>query len=91
MPKILTEYKTSDNREILYEVFDDGYDIYIGGNRIFTQREPAIPYRELSYEEGAIKQIEDQLVPKQVEPTVEERLSDIEVALAELYGGGRSL
>lgn len=86
MAKVVTKYKSADNRDISYEVFSDGYDIYIGGNKIFTQREPAIPYKELSYEEGAIKQIEDQLVPKQVEPSIEERIADLELAFAAQMG-----
>ena len=48
-----------DNKQISYEVTDDGYKIYLGGNPWIHQYEPYIPNPSISYEENAIAQIEE--------------------------------
>lgn len=61
MAKIMTG-KTFAGKEISYEVVSDGYNIYLGGNETpwIKQYEPNyIPDRSLSYEENAIKQIDE--------------------------------
>lgn len=42
--------------DLQYEIFDDGFDIYIGARKypLYKQREPFIPDPSKSYEENAI-------------------------------------
>ena len=44
---------------VTYTVQNDGYDIFLDGILWITQREPYIPYRNKSYEENALLQIEE--------------------------------
>lgn len=55
---IKTDY-VFDNKEVSYEVFEDGYKIYLDGGDFIHQYEPFIPNPKLTYEENAIAQIED--------------------------------
>ena len=48
-----------DNKQISYEVTDDGYKIYLDGKPWIHQYEPYIPNPSISYEENAIAQIEE--------------------------------
>lgn len=43
---------------ITYEVLDDGYMLYLDGEKWIHQFEPFIPNPDLTYEENAIAQIE---------------------------------
>lgn len=81
---IKTNY-TYDNKEVSYEVVEKGYKIYLGGVLWITQEEPYIPYPELSYEENAIKQIEEICTVSKPEPTVEEQITEMQLAITELY------
>ena len=81
---IKTDY-TYNNKEVSYEVVEKGYKIYLGGVLWITQEEPYIPYPELSYEENAIKQIEEICVVSEPEPTVEEQITEMQLAITELY------
>ena len=62
--------KTLDNKKIEYEILDDGYDIYLGGNLWITQHaqygKPIDPNG--TYEENCKKQIEQ--ITTVPEPTV---------------------
>ena len=62
--------KTLDNKKIEYEILDDGYDIYLGGNLWITQHaqygKPIDPNG--TYEENCKKQIEQ--ITTVTEPTV---------------------
>ena len=61
MAKIMTG-KTFAGKKISYEIVSDGYNIYLGDNETpwIKQYEPNyIPDRSLSYEENAIKQIDE--------------------------------
>ena len=83
---IKTNY-TYDNKEVSYEVVEKGYKIYLGGVLWITQEEPYIPYPELSYEENAIKQIEEIVVAHeetQNQPSMEQRITNLEAELAAL-------
>ena len=55
---IKTEYKI-DGKEVSYEILEDGYKIYLGEKPWISQRGAYIPYPDLSYEEGCLKQIEE--------------------------------
>ena len=48
-----------DNKQVSYEVTDDGYKIYLDGQQWIHQYEPYIPSPSISYEENAIAQIEE--------------------------------
>lgn len=50
-----------DERNYTYEIFEDGYDIYLNGNPHISQREPyAHLYKhDGTYEENALLQIAD--------------------------------
>ena len=66
-----------------YEIYNDGYYIEFEGNNFqIEQREPLIPLRRLSYEENAIKQIEEQFVLFDIENEPEEQ-DDIEMLIVD--------
>ena len=48
-----------DNKQIYYEVTDNGYKIYLDGQLWIHQYEPYIPNPSKSYEENAIAQMEE--------------------------------
>lgn len=48
-----------DNKELSYELLEDGYKIYLDGQDFIHQYEPYIPDHNKSYEENAIAQIEE--------------------------------
>ena len=81
-----------DNKSISYEVTTNGYRIFLDGKAWIEQSEPHIPYPKLSYEEGCLKQIEDlyngyqaSLQEKQEQASIQDQITDIELAIAELY------
>ena len=82
---ITTDFKMSNGTSISYEVFEDGFDIWIGsigGYPTYSQREPFIPDRSISYEENAIKMCEqiskDSARTKNDSNTAGDRLTTIE-------------
>ena len=48
-----------ENKQISYEVTDNGYKIYLDGQLWIHQYEPYIPNPSISYEENAIAQMEE--------------------------------
>lgn len=48
-----------DNKELSYEILEDGYKIYLDGMDFIHQYEPYIPDHNKSYEENAIAQMEE--------------------------------
>ena len=48
-----------DNKQVSYEVIDNGYKIYLDGQLWIHQYEPYIPNPSISYEENAIAQMEE--------------------------------
>ena len=75
-----TDYKY-DGKDVLYEILDNGYNIYLDGVLFITQPEPHIPYPSLGYEGSCLKQIEDLCAPRPEDipkQTMEERLSALE-------------
>ena len=84
---MVTDYTIYD-KEISYEINDDGYMIYLCGKPWIHQYEPFIPYPELGYEGSCLKQIEElTIVPEQ---PVEDPLST-EVQLLALQEKNASL
>lgn len=68
--------------EITYEVIEDGYKIYLNGTLWIHQYEPYIPNHNLSYEENAIKQIEDIIAQEQASEEQAKQNDRIEQAIA---------
>ena len=50
---------TLDGKEISYEITEDGYNIYLDGKLWIRQYGQYIPFPDLSYEEGCLKQIKE--------------------------------
>lgn len=72
---------------ITYEILEDGYLINLDGKAWIKQYEPYIPYPELSYEEGCLKQIEEIVASHeeaQNQPSMEQRIADLEAQLEAL-------
>jgi hypothetical protein len=55
---IKTDY-VLDNKELSYELLEDGYKIYLDGGDFIHQYEPFIPNPKMTYEENAVAQIEE--------------------------------
>lgn len=88
---IKTDY-VLDNKELSYELFEDGYKIYLDGMDFIHQYEPFIPNPKLTYEENAIAQIEDLIAmqenaekEEQEKADVQQQITDLELALVEVY------
>ena len=62
--------KTFDNKKLEYEILDNGYNIYLGGNLWITQHDqyahPLIP--DGTFEDNCLAQIEEITTPR--EPVV---------------------
>lgn len=63
-----------------YEIFDDGYDIYLNGNPHISQREPyAHVYKhDGTYEENALLQIESLTAPAEEVVSLEKLRADLD-------------
>ena len=62
---------------LTYKIKENGYEIYKDGNLWISQYEPYIPNPNLSYEENAIKQIEELNNPI-IDETLESRVNILE-------------
>ena len=71
-----TEYKF-DGKLVSYDILNDGYKIYLDGTEWIQQEEPLIPYPNLSYEEGCLKQIEELCNPVMIESVESEQNAKI--------------
>lgn len=65
-----TEFK-SEGKTVSYEILEDGYIIYLDGVACVHQYEPYIPYPDLSYEEGCLKQIRNLVFSQRQEETTD--------------------
>ena len=81
-----------DNKQISYEVTDNGYKIYLDGQQWIHQYEPYIPNPSKSYEENAIAQIEEiyngyqaSLKEQQEQASIQDQITNLELAMAEIY------
>ena len=50
---------TINNQIVSYSIEENGYTIYLGDKPWISQSGAYIPYPDLSYEEGCLKQIEE--------------------------------
>lgn len=69
-----------------YSIEENGYTIYLEGKPYIDQHEPYIPMKDKTYEENAKAQIDEMIESKErkPEPTVEEQVTDLQLAVAEL-------
>lgn len=57
------------SNELSYQIFDDGYEIFLHGERWIVQHEPHIPNPDMSYEDNALwhcRQLDDTVNPEKV-------------------------
>lgn len=77
----MTKYKsvTTDNKEIWYDIVENGFHIYIGNtaNKVYVQEEPFIPDHSKTYEENAIEMCES-LCTVNDSSSVDYRLTNLE-------------
>ena len=78
-----------------YEVTENGYYIYINGEKIIHQYEPYIPNKSKSYEENAKAQIEELKKAKEASQNkktsmeqMQQDITDLQLALTEIYEMG---
>ena len=80
-----TDFKFNE-MAVAYEVLEYGYDVYLDNNIWISQHEPYIPYPNLSYEAGCLKQIEEICnVKEPQEDETQQRLSALEAENTNLY------
>jgi hypothetical protein len=73
---------------ITYEILENGYIIKLDGNPWIEQTEPYIPYPELSYEEGCLKQIEELCRADEEAKKAQNKqdeITEMQLAITELY------
>ena len=75
--------KTFAGRNISYQIFEDGYDIYLDGEPWISQREPygKMYDKTKSYEENCLLQIEE-ITKETKEPEPQEQLYTLDQAAA---------
>lgn len=75
------------SEQLSYEIFEDGYELHLNGERWMVQHEPNILFPELSYEENAVKHcemVQDEIDPvKVLERQKEFKVSQLKENLAE--------
>ena len=77
---MVTYDKLYNNKNVYYEILEDGFKIYIGQtvNASIHQYEPYIPDPSKSYEENAIQMCEDLCKNDNKSPSIEDRVTNIE-------------
>ena len=70
---------------ITYNILENGYKIYLDGNPWIKQVEPYIPYRNVSYEESCLMQIEDLCKADEDEQKRLDEITEMQLAITELY------
>lgn len=70
---------------ITFEILENGYKINLDGNPWIKQVEPYIPYRNVSYEESCLMQIEDLCKAEEDEQKRLDEITEMQLAIAELY------
>ena len=77
---MVTYDKLYNNKNVYYEILEDGFKIYIGQtvNASIHQYEPYIPDPSKSYEENAIQMCEDLCKQNTDSPSIEDRVTNIE-------------
>lgn len=87
----MSDYKLSNGHSLTYQIVENGYYILIDGNKYLYQYEPYIPDHNLSYEENAIKQIQEIIANEKAmaeeTDTFEKQLSELKDTVSTNSGG----
>ena len=70
---------------ITYEILENGYEIKLDGKLWITQNATNLPYPNLTLEECCLKQIDDICTPQEEQASIQDQITNIELAIAELY------
>ena len=70
---------------ITYEILENGYRINLDGKLWITQDTTNLPYPNLTLEECCLKQIEDICVPQEEAISLQDQITNLELAMAEIY------
>ena len=70
---------------ITYEILENGYRINLDGKLWITQDTTNLPYPNLTLEECCLKQIDDICTPQEEAISLQDQITNLELALAELY------
>lgn len=70
---------------ITYEINETGYAIKLDGKLWITQDTTNLPYPNLTIEGCCLKHIDDLCKPEEEEISLQEQITNLELALAELY------
>lgn len=85
------EYTDIKNRIYTYRITDNGYFIDVDNRPMYHQYEPFIPNHNLSYEENAIKQIqeiiENENASVEQANTIEKQIADLKDGISTNQGG----
>ena len=74
------------NKErITYEILEDGYMLYLDGKPWIKQHTAHVFYPELSLKENAELHIDELCKEVKPEPTVEDQITELQLAMAEIY------
>lgn len=74
-----------NKEQITYEILEDGYRLYLNGKSWIKQHKEHVFYPELSLKENAEKHIEELCKSSVEQPTVEEQITELQLAITELY------
>ena len=70
---------------ITYEILENGYEIKLDGKLWITQDVTNLPYPNLTLEECCLKQIDDICTPQEEAVSLQDQITNLELAIAEIY------
>ena len=70
---------------ITYEILENGYEIKLDGKLWITQDTTNLPYPNLTLEECCLKQIDDICTPQEEAVSLQDQITNLELAIAEIY------
>ena len=70
---------------ITYEILENGYRINLDGKLWITQDTINLPYPNLTLEECCLKQIDDICTPQEEAVSLQDQITNLELAMAEIY------
>ena len=70
---------------ITYEILENGYRINLDGKLWITQDTTNLPYPNLALEECCLKHIDDICTPQEEAVSLQDQITNLELAMAEIY------
>ena len=70
---------------ITYAILENGYEIKLDGKLWITQDITNLPYPNLTLEECCLKQIDDICKPQEEAVSLQDQITNLELAMAEIY------